>query len=59
MNIKAKASTKGVVFGAKVQTEVILNKGANMLLVFTLMAVTQPQETRVAKPRVVLDVETY
>ncbi len=59
MNIKAKASTKGV-FGAKAQTEVILNKGTNMRIIgIHFDGSHATPRNKGSKPRVVLDVEAY
>lgn len=59
MNIKAKANTK-VVFGAKSQAEMVINKGTN----FRITGVhydgsTATPRGKGARPRVVIDVETY
>lgn len=59
MNVKAKSNTK-VVFGAKKQAELIINKGTKMKIVGIHYDGTYatPRNGGV-KPRVVLDVETY
>ncbi len=59
MSIKANANTK-VVFGAKAQTEVVLNKGTNMRIVgIRFDGTTATPRGKGTRPRVVLDVETY
>ncbi len=57
MNIKAKANTK-VVFGAKAQTEVILNKGTSMKITNIKFdgSYATPRNSS-SKPRVVVDIE--
>ena len=59
MNIKAGKDTK-MVFGAKKQAEIVLNKGTNMKIVGIQYDGTYayPRNSG-AKPRVVLDVEVY
>lgn len=59
MNIKANSNTK-VVFGAKKQAELVINKGTNMKIVgihYDGTYATPRNSGR--KPRIILDVETY
>lgn len=59
MNIKAGKDTK-VVFGAKKQAEMILNKGTNMRVVgIHYDGSYATPRNKGSRPRVVLDVETY
>lgn len=59
INIKAGANTK-VVFGAKKQAELVLNKGTNMKVTsIHYDGTTAYPRNSGAKPRVVLDVETF
>lgn len=60
MNINAHAGAK-MVFGAKAQSEIVLNKGTNMRITgirFDGSYATPRGSTR-SKPRVVIDIETY
>ena len=59
MNVKASASTK-VVFGAKKQAELVINKGTNMKItgVHYDGSYATPRG-KGTKPRIVIDVETY
>ena len=59
MNVRAGKDTK-VVFGAKAQAEMVINKGTNMRIVGIHYDGTYatPRNSRM-KPRVVLDVETF
>lgn len=60
MNIKAKASTK-VLFGAKSQSEIILNKGTNMRITGVRFDGTYatPRGSYGSIKRLIVDVETY
>ena len=59
MNVNARSDTK-MVFGAKKQSEIILNKGTNMKITGVHFdgSMAYPRNGR-AKPRVVIDVETF
>lgn len=59
MNVNARRDTK-MVFGAKKQSEIILNKGTNMRITGVHFdgSTAYPRNGR-AKPRVVIDVETF
>lgn len=59
MNVNARRDTK-MVFGAKKQSEIILNKGTNMKITGVHFdgSTAYPRNGR-AKPRVVIDVETF
>ena len=59
MNIKAGKDTK-IVFGAKKQAELVINKGTNMKIVGIRYDGTYATPRgKGSKPRVILDVETY
>lgn len=59
MNVKAGKNTK-VVFGAKKQSEIVINKGTNMKITgIHYDGSTAYPRNKGAKPRVVIDVETY
>ena len=59
MNVNARASTK-MVFGAKKQSEIVLNKGTNMKITGVHFdGSTAYPRNGGAKPRVVIDVETF
>lgn len=60
MNIKAKSNTK-VLFGAKSQSEIILNKGTNMRITGVRFdgSYATPRGSYGSVKRVVIDVETY
>lgn len=59
MNVKAGKDTK-VVFGAKKQAELVINKGTNMKIVGIRYDGTYATPRgKGSKPRVILDVETY
>lgn len=59
MNVNARSSTK-MVFGAKKQSELILNKGTNMRITGVHFDGTMAYPRNGgAKPRVVIDVETF
>ena len=59
MNVNARASTK-MVFGAKKQSEIVLNKGTNMKITGVHFdGSTAYPRNGGAKPRVVLDIETF
>ena len=59
MNVKAGKDTK-VVFGAKKQAELVINKGTNLKIVGIRYDGTYATPRgKGMKPRVILDVETY
>ena len=59
MNINAKSNTK-VIFGAKQQSEVVVNKGTNMRITGIHYDGTYATPRgKGAKPRVIIDIETY
>lgn len=59
MNVNARSNTK-MVFGAKKQSEIILNKGTNMKITGVHFdGTTAYPRMGGAKPRVVIDVETF
>lgn len=60
MNVKAGSNTK-VVFGAKAQSEIVINKGTNMRIVGIHYdgSYASPRTSSSLKPRVVIDVETF
>ena len=60
MNVKASSNTK-VVFGAKAQSEIVINKGTNMRItgVHYDGSYATPRTSSRAKPRIVIDVETF
>ena len=59
MNVNARSSTK-MVFGAKKQSEIVLNKGTNMRITGVHFdGTTAYPRNGGAKPRVVIDVETF
>ena len=59
MNVNARSNTK-MVFGAKKQSEIVLNKGTNMRITGVHFdGTTAYPRNGGAKPRVVIDVETF
>lgn len=60
MNIKAGKDTK-MVFGAKDQAEIVLNKGTNFKITGIKYdgSYATPRNSNTTKPRVVLEIETY
>lgn len=59
MNVKAGKNTQ-VVFGAKKQSEIVINKGTNMKITGVHYdGSTAYPRNKGAKPRIVIDVETY
>ena len=59
MNVKAGKNTQ-VVFGAKKQSEIVINKGTNMKITGVHFdGSTAYPRNKGAKPRIVIDVETY
>lgn len=59
MNINAKAGTK-IIFGAKKQSEVVVNKGTNMRIIGIRYDGTYATPRgKGYKPRVIIDIETY
>ncbi len=60
MNVKAGSKTK-VVLGAKSQSEIVMNKGTNLRItgIHYDGSYATPRNSSKAKPRVVIDVETF
>ena len=59
MNIKAGSSTK-VVFGAKSQSEIVMNKGSNLRITGVRYDGTYATpRLGGSKPRVIIDLETF
>ena len=60
MNVKASSNTK-VVFGAKAQSEIVINKGTNLRItgIHYDGSYATPRTSSRAKPRIVIDVETF
>ena len=60
MNVKASSNTK-VVFGAKAQSEIVINKGTNLRItgIHYDGSYATPRTSSRAKPRVVIDLETF
>lgn len=60
MNVKAGSNTK-VVLGAKAQSEIVINKGTNLRItgIHYDGSYATPRTSSKAKPRVVIDVETF
>lgn len=60
MNIKAGSNSK-VVFGAKAQSEIVMNKGTNLRItgIHYDGSRANPRTSSTSKPRVVIDLETF